>query len=107
MIKGSNKNVYLLASSLLSTSHTLSQANKYARDAAVKQMREFTQATQADATRLLKTNSWRLEAAMDAFYSDPVAMANSNKANAGAINAKAEKALREKLGNQFDEYKGQ
>jgi len=72
----------------------------------VKQLREFTSATQQDATRLLKTHSWRLDAAMDAFFSDPTAMANASKNTNAAGLAKIERALKEKLGKQFDEYKG-
>lgn len=72
----------------------------------IKQFRAITNATQNDASRILKQNGYRLEVSVGAFYSDEVAMSNANKGVSGS-DKKAEKEIREKLGALFDKYKGE
>lgn len=76
------------------------------RESTIKQFRSLTNATQNDASRILKQNGYRLETAIDAFYSDEIAMNNAAK-GAGTSDRKAEKEVKEKLGSLFDEYKGE
>jgi DCN1-like protein 1/2 len=72
----------------------------------IKQFRAITNATQNDASRILKQNGYRLEASVGAFYSDEVAMSNATKGASGS-DRKAEKEMKEKLGAIFDQYKGE
>ena len=84
------------------------QATKAAKDQALKSFRAITNATQADATRLLKNNNYRVEHAVEDFYLDPIAMANATKAGGGtAADKKKLKETQDKLGVLFDEYKGE
>ncbi|BGP19920.1 hypothetical protein JCM10213_008605 [Rhodosporidiobolus nylandii] len=61
---------------------------------------EITGASSADATRFLKATSWRLEAAIDAFYSSPAA---SRAAGGGAPSAAVTKNLEALWGQYRDE----
>jgi hypothetical protein len=54
----------------------------------------------------LKQNGYRLEASVDAFYSDDVAISNANK-GASSSDKKLEKEIKDKLGALFDQYKGE
>lgn len=81
------------------------KSSKTKRDSLIRQFRSITNATQNDASRLLKQNGYRLEASIDAFYSDSSALANASKAN--TTDRKSEKDTREKLGSLFDKYKGE
>jgi hypothetical protein len=83
----------------------LVQSSKVNRESIIKQFRGITNATQNDASRILKQNGYRLEASVDAFYSDDLALSNANK-GASSSEKKAEKESKEKLGALFDQYKG-
>ncbi|PWN41468.1 DUF298-domain-containing protein, partial [Ceraceosorus guamensis] len=78
-------------------------SSKTTKEAAIRQLRQITNATQPDAQRLLKANGYRIEAAVDAFYADDAAMSNAAKAAGGGV--KGEKESKEKLGKLFDQYK--
>ncbi|CEH12478.1 Uncharacterized conserved protein [Ceraceosorus bombacis] len=78
-------------------------SSKTTKEAAIRQLRQITNATQPDAQRLLKANGYRIEAAVDAFYADDAAMSNAAKAAGGGL--KGEKESKEKLGKLFDQYK--
>lgn len=80
-------------------------SSKINKEQTIRQFRSVTNATQNDASRLLKQNGYRLEAAIDAFYSDEVALANASKTPTNSTSAKSEKETREKLGNLFDTWK--
>lgn len=75
------------------------------KEQTIRQFRSVTNATQNDASRLLKQNNYRLEAAIDAFYSDEVALNNASKTSAGSTSAKSEKETKDKLSKIFDKYK--
>ncbi|PWN46762.1 defective in cullin neddylation protein 1, partial [Violaceomyces palustris] len=83
-------------------------SSKSGKEALIRQFRSITNATQADAQRLLRSTNYRLEAATDAFFSDPTAMANAAKAaGPSAADKKAERESRERLNHLFDKYKGE
>lgn len=75
-----------------------------AREAATKQLRALTNATAADATRLLKASGWRIDAAIDAFYADADA---GRRAEAAQGDSKEEKEKRRRLEKVFEEYAGE
>ncbi|GAA5840362.1 hypothetical protein JCM11251_006706 [Rhodosporidiobolus azoricus] len=54
--------------------------SKTTKDARTREFAEITGASTTDATRFLKASSWRMEAAIDAFFKDPRA---SSKAESG------------------------
>lgn len=85
---------------------SLQSSSKTNRENLIKQFRGITNATQNDASRILKQNGYRLEASVDAFYNDEVALANASKGPNGN-DKKAEKESKEKLGALFDKYKGE
>ncbi|GAA5923382.1 hypothetical protein JCM3775_007521 [Rhodotorula graminis] len=64
----------------------MSTVSKSAKEARLREFVEITGATTADATRFLKAASWRLDNAMDAFFSDPRAGA-ATSATTAASNA--------------------
>ncbi|PWN38367.1 DUF298-domain-containing protein, partial [Meira miltonrushii] len=80
-------------------------SSKVNKEQTIRQFRSVTNATQNDASRLLKQNNYRLEAAIDAFYSDEVALNNASKTSTNSTSAKSEKETREKLGKLFDTWK--
>ena len=82
-------------------------SSKVNKEQIIRQFRSVTNATQNDASRLLKQNNYRLEAAIDAFYSDESALGNASKnsSNNASSSAKSEKESREKLGKLFDTWK--
>ncbi|GAA6044281.1 hypothetical protein JCM8097_002110 [Rhodosporidiobolus ruineniae] len=57
--------------------------SKSTKDVRTREFVDITGATPSDATRFLRSTSWRLEAALDAFYADPRASA---KASSGLNN---------------------
>ncbi|KDN43900.1 defective in cullin neddylation protein 1 [Tilletiaria anomala UBC 951] len=81
-------------------------STKTSKEAALRSFRAITNASTADATRLLKNNSYRVEAAVDDFYNDPVAISNAAKAgSSSSMEKKKVKEATEKLGKLFDDYK--
>ncbi|BGP51516.1 Scaffold-type E3 ligase [Rhodotorula kratochvilovae] len=62
-----------------------SSVSKNAKEARVREFVEVTGSSSADASRYLKASAWRLDGAIDAFYSDPRASA----AVAGAATSSA------------------
>lgn len=82
------------------------QSSKVSRESLIKQFRAITNATQNDAARILKQNGYRLEASVDAFYSDDAAISNASKGSS-AGDKRAEKEAKDKLGALFDQYKGE
>lgn len=80
-------------------------SSKVNKEQTIRQFRSVTNATQNDASRLLKQNGYRLEAAIDAFYSDETALNNASKSTGNSTSAKSEKETREKLGKLFDTWK--
>ncbi|CAO1634791.1 unnamed protein product [Sympodiomycopsis kandeliae] len=89
--------------------------SKTSKDAITAQFRQLTNATQTDAVRLLKSSSYRLERAVEAFYSDASAMNNASKSGSSSSssssstsktpNKKQEKESLEKLNTIFDQFK--
>ncbi|UZJ51562.1 hypothetical protein CBS101457_000882 [Exobasidium rhododendri] len=79
-------------------------SSKITKENLIKQFRGITNATQNDASRILKQNGYRLEASVDAFYNDDLAIANANK-GASSSDKKAEKETKDRLGSIFDQYK--
>jgi len=82
-------------------------SSKVSKDAVLKQFRAITNATPADAQRLLKAHNYRITAAVDAFYEDDVALENASKAGSGSGSSskKADKESRDRLNALFEEYK--
>ncbi|GAA5917248.1 hypothetical protein JCM8208_006768 [Rhodotorula glutinis] len=64
----------------------MSTVSKSAKEARLREFVEITGATTVEATRFLKASSWRLDNAMDAFFSDPRAGA-ATAASTAASNA--------------------
>lgn len=95
-----------LGSGELSSILTSQSSSKTSRESLIKQFRGITNATQNDASRILKQHGYRLEASVDAFYNDEIALTNASKGSNGS-DKKAEKESREKLGALFDKYKGE
>ncbi|CAD6887679.1 unnamed protein product [Tilletia controversa] len=85
----------------------MSSSSKVTKESVLKQFRTITNATSTDAQRILKAHSYRLTAALDAFYDDAGAVQNASKAGSGSGSAskKAEKESRDRLNALFDEYK--
>ncbi|KAE8228714.1 hypothetical protein CF326_g6343 [Tilletia indica] len=85
----------------------MSSSSKVSKESVIKQFRSITNATPADAQRILKAHSYRLTAALDAFYDDPQAVEAASKAGSGSSSAskKAEKESKDRLNALFDEYK--
>lgn len=78
------------------------------REESIKQFRSLTNASQADANRLMKAASYRLEAAIELFYGDAAAMSNASKASgssSSAASASGSKDAEKKLSAIFDQYK--
>lgn len=65
----------------------MSSVSKSAKEGRLREFVEITGATTAEATRFLKASSWRLDNAVDAFYSDPRAQhaSSSSAANSAAL----------------------
>ncbi|KAK0536016.1 Scaffold-type E3 ligase [Tilletia horrida] len=83
-------------------------SSKVSKDAVLKQFRGITNATAADAQRILKAHNYRISSAVDAFYEDAVAMDNAAKGGSGSSSSaakKADKESRDRLNALFDEYK--
>ncbi|KAK0564721.1 Scaffold-type E3 ligase [Tilletia horrida] len=81
-------------------------SSKASKESILKQFRSITNATPADAQRILKAHGYRLTNAVDAFYDDSIAVENANKASSSSSSAKkAEKESRDRLNALFDEYK--
>lgn len=85
------------------------QSSKLNKENLIRQFRSITNATQNDASRILKQNGYRLEASIDAFYSDEMALANASSSKSGGSSTsdrKAEEEAKSKLNKLFDNYKG-
>lgn len=65
----------------------LAQSTKATRDAAIKQFRSITNATAADATRLMKQANYQVQSAVELFFKDGAAQkgaAGGSSSSAGA-----------------------
>ncbi|CAO1615171.1 unnamed protein product [Jaminaea pallidilutea] len=78
-------------------------SSKANRDALIKQFRALTNATPADSQRLMKQANYRVEQAVEAFYSD--AAAQRGAASSSSANSATRKESEKKLGAIFDEYR--
>lgn len=86
-------------SGLTMSSKAKDQARK---DGLVAQFRQVTGCNQADATKLLKKYNWKLEAALDGLYNDPVALASIRTGSNGTGSAGPSD---KKITEVFEQYK--